>query len=129
MASSTPRHHADGEHAVEPLGAEIGLGGGGQAGHDRLSRRIGAELAAEGAEVGDDLRQQAWRDGGVDQQRLGGAADIGAAHLGIRHDPPRHGRVGGGVDVGVAQPLGMGEDRHSGLGLHPASPGPYRRAE
>jgi hypothetical protein len=98
---------------------EIRISRAGQAVDDRLSRRIGAEIAAEGTQIPDDIRQQAGRDGGVDEQRLGGAANIGAAHLRIRHDPPRHRRVGARVDIGVAKPLGMGEDRHARLGLHP----------
>ena len=39
-------------------------------------------------------------------------------HLGVGEDGAGHGRVGGLVDVGVAQALGVGEDRDAGLGLH-----------
>ena len=34
------------------------------------------------------------RAGAIDQQRLGGAADAGAAHLGVEHDRLRHVEVG-----------------------------------
>ena len=63
-------------------------------------------------------RQQRRGDGAVDQQRLGGAADAGPAHLGVRHDAPGHRVIGGGVNVGVAKPFGMREHRHPRLALH-----------
>ena len=45
------------------------------------------------------------------------------AHLGVGDDGARHRRVGGGVDVGVAEPLGMREHRHPRLALHPLDQG------
>ena len=101
---------------------------GGRSAMIARARPSARKLAAERAQVGDQQRQQRGRDGGVDQQRLGRAADAGAAHLGIGQDGARHRRVGGRVDVGVAEPLGMGEHRHAGLLHHPRAPGPCRRA-
>ena len=37
--------------------------------------------------------------------------------------------LGGGVDIGVAEALGVGEDRHARLRLHPLDQGACRRAE
>ena len=111
-------HHGDVQDGVQPLGAEIGLGGRRQLGQDGAGAGVGAEGTAERGEVRHQQRQQAGRDGGVHQQRLGGTADAGAAHLGVGQDGARHGRVGTGVDVGVAEPLGMGEHRHPRLRQH-----------
>ena len=57
-------------------------------------------------------------EGPVDQQRLGRAADAGAAHLGVDDDRRGHVEVGGRVDIDVADAFEMGEDRHPRLGLH-----------
>jgi hypothetical protein len=38
--------------------------------------------------------------------------------LGVDHDGAGHGRIGGLVDIDVAQALEMGEDRHAGIGLN-----------
>ena len=56
--------------------------------------------------------------GRVDQQRLGRAADAGAAHLGVDDDATRHGEVRRRMDIGVAEPVEMGEDRDARLRLH-----------
>ena len=78
--------HGDRQDGVEPFGVEIRLARRRQVGHDGARRGIGAEVAAERAQIGNDRGQQRGRDGAVDQQRLGGAADAGAAHLGVGHD-------------------------------------------
>ena len=57
-------------------------------------------------------------DRAVDQQRLGRAADAGAPHLGVDGDAHRHVEPGGAVDVEVAEPFEMREDRHARLLLH-----------
>ena len=44
------------------------------------------------------------------QQGLCGAADRHPAHLGVEHDRARLGRIGGGVDIGVANAFEMGND-------------------
>ena len=59
----------------------------------------------------------AGREARVDQQRLHRAADAGAAHLGVERDRARLRRIGGGVDVGVADAVEMGEHRHARIGL------------
>ena len=80
-------------------------------------------VAADGAAAGDQRaehrRQQALGGVAVDQQRLGGAADAGAAQLGVDRDRLRHGGVGGCVQVGVAVALEMGQHRDAALGHHP----------
>ena len=87
--------------------------------HDRARPRIGAEIAAAAhARSADQHRQQRGRDRGIDQQRLGRAADAGAPHLGVGQHRARHRRIGRGVDIGVAEPLGMGQHRHPRLALH-----------
>ena len=57
-------------------------------------------------------------DGAVDQQRLGRAADAGAAHLGVDGDLHRHVEIGRAVDIEMADAFEMGEDRHPRLALH-----------
>jgi hypothetical protein len=51
----------------------------------------------------------------VDQQRLGRAADAGAAHLGVDDDLHGHVEIGGSVDIDVADAFEMREDRHARL--------------
>ena len=106
-------HHLHRQDGVEPFGREVLVGGRGQVGQDRPRGRIGAEVAAEGAQVGHQHRQQRGGDGGVDQQRLGRAADAGAAHLGIGQDGARHRGIRRGMDVGVAEPFRMREHGHA----------------
>ncbi len=55
----------------------------------------------------------------MDEQGLRGAADAGAAHLGVDDDLHRLVEVGRPVDVDVHDALEMGEDRHARLALHP----------
>ena len=55
----------------------------------------------------------------MDEQGLRGAADAGAAHLGVDDDLHRLVDVGRPVDVDVDDPLEMGEDGHARLPLHP----------
>ncbi|GJD59703.1 hypothetical protein IFDJLNFL_5634 [Methylobacterium dankookense] len=57
--------------------------------------------------------------GRVDQQRLGGAADAGAAHLAVEEHGAGHVEIGLPVDVDVADAVEMGEDRDLRLALHP----------
>ena len=56
--------------------------------------------------------------GAVDQQRLGRAANAGAAHLGIGDDGLGHVEISRFVDIDVADAFEMGEDRHAGFRLH-----------
>ena len=63
-------------------------------GSGRLRRRVAADLAA-GLEQRVEERHEMRRGAGaVDQQRLGGAADAGAPHLGVEHDVARHVEIG-----------------------------------
>ena len=56
--------------------------------------------------------------GAIDEQRLGGAADAGAAHLGIDDDFQRLFEIGRLVDIDVHHALEMREHRHARLALH-----------
>ena len=115
--------HGDGQHGVQPLGVEVAADSRRQIRHDRAGRSIGAEIAAEGAQVGDDRRQQGSGAGGIDQQRLGGAADAGPPHLGVGDNGARHVGIGLAIDIGVAEPFGVGQHRHTRLALHPLDQG------
>jgi hypothetical protein len=55
--------------------------------------------------------------GPVDQQRLGGATNAGAAQLRIDDDPRRPREVGGAIDIDVHDALEVGEDRDTRLAL------------
>ena len=59
------------------------------------------------------------RAGPVHQQRLGRAADAGAAQLGVQHDRARHGEVGVAVDIDVAVAFEVPDHRHARFLLHP----------
>ena len=54
--------------------------------------------------------------GAVDEQGLGGAADSGAAHLGVDDDGARHLKVGGAIHVSVADAFQVLEKRDPALG-------------
>ena len=55
----------------------------------------------------------------VDQQRFHCPANAGAPHLGVDRNRPRHIGVGGGIDIGVVDPVEMREDGHTRIGLNP----------
>ena len=86
----------------------------------RLHGRVAAHLAAG---IEQRLRRAARRcvagAGAVDQQRLGGAADAGAPHLGVerRSPSPCRGRPPR-CDVDVADAFEVREHRHARLRLH-----------
>ena len=84
----------------------------------RLRRLVAAHRATRGDQRFDERGQHRRRGGAVDQQRLGGAADAGAAHLRIDDDRDRLVEVGGAVDVDVHEAFEMGEDGHPRLALH-----------
>ena len=71
-------------------------------------------------QIGEDRRQIRRRDGAVDEQGFGRTADAGAPHLGVEHDAPGFVHVGGTIDVGVAQPFEMGDNRDAALALYPS---------
>ena len=66
-----------------------------------------------------DRHQVRRRAGAVDEQRLGGAADAGAAHLGVERDGARHAHVGVAIDIHVAVAFEVSDHRHARLLLHP----------
>ena len=111
--------HGDRQGGAEPLSAEIFFCRGRQSGHGRARARIGPKCAAECGEVCNQVRQECGCAGGVDQQRLGGATHAGAAHFRVCEDRTRHGRVGRGMDVGVAEAVRVGEYGDAGVALNP----------
>ena len=58
------------------------------------------------------------RAGGVDQHRLGGAADAGAPQLGVLDDGARHGEVRIPVHEHMTHAFEMSDDRHTRFLLH-----------
>ena len=86
---------ARGDDRVLIFGVPVLVGGGLHARIDLLHGVVAAHLAA-GIDQHLDQRLQAGRGAGaIDQQRLGRAADAGAAHLGVEHDRLRHFEIGG----------------------------------
>jgi len=80
--------------------------------------RLVAAHGAAGLEQGADERGEMRRGAGlVDQQRLGRAADAGAAQFGVEQDLARHGEIGLRIDIDMAVAVEMGEDRHTRLAL------------
>ncbi len=114
-----PINDGNGQDCIQPFGIEITSLSGRQPWHDPARRRIGSERASQRLQVVHQQRQQNRRYGLVDQQRLRRAAYSGSPHLSVGDDPAGHFRIGRPVHVGVVQPLGVGQDRHSGLALHP----------
>src|SRR5665213_733998 len=80
---------------------------------------VAADRAAGLVQLGKDRRQQFLGDLAVDQKRLGRAADSGAPHLRVHHDPARLGRVGRAIEIDVAYALEMRDHRQAAFGLHP----------
>ena len=103
---------------VEKFLAEILLARRLDARIDLLQRCIAAHFAAGIEQCLDRRLVDFLRRRLVDQQRLGRAADAGAAQLGIHHDRLRHFRLGLLVDIDVADALEMSEDRNPRLFLH-----------
>jgi hypothetical protein len=87
-------------------------------GSTRPHGRVAAHLAARVEQRAHERRQVRRDAGRVDQQRLGGAADAGAAQLGVQHDRARHVEVGGAIHVDVADALEVADHRHARLLLH-----------
>ena len=67
---------------------------------------------------GEDRRQRFLGDGAIDQQRLGRAADAGAAHLRVRDDAQRLLEIGGAIDIDVAIAFEMRDHRNAAFALH-----------
>ena len=113
-----PVDHLGGDDRVEIFGRPILLGRRPDARIGGLRVRIAAHLAARIDQHADQRRKQLRRDRAVDQQRLGGAANPGAPHLGVENDRLGHSGLGALVDIDVAIAVEMGEHRHTRLGLH-----------
>src|SRR5215472_16773811 len=83
--------HPGGENGVEIFGAPVLLGRRLDAPIHRLHRGVATDLAAGIEQHGNQRPEQFAGAGAIDQQRLGGAADAGAAHFGVEHDRLGHG--------------------------------------
>ena len=114
-----PVHDLDREDRVQVLGVPVLGRGGNGARLEPAHGLVAADLAAGGDKVVQDRPELVLRDGPVDEQGLGRAADAGAPHLGVEHDPARHLGVGGGVDVGVAQTFQVRDHRDAAFVLDP----------
>jgi len=95
-------HHGDAQDEVQVLGVPVRVGGGFQVGDEGAARRVAAELAAARAERGGDPGQELRRDRLVHEQVLDRVAHARPLHLRVQTDALRHGEIGGGVDVEVA---------------------------
>ena len=115
-------HQSGGDDRIEIFGRPVflvGQFGSRQQGLDffrapdqaaRLAQRLQKPICQRGR-VGDSP---------VDQQRLCGAANAGAAHLGVDGDGFSLRGIGVLVDIDMANAFQMGEDRHTGFGLDTA---------
>ena len=72
-----------------------------------------------GQEIAGDRRELGRGDAPIDQQGSPSRRRRHAPHLGVQQDGPGHGGVGAGIDIGVAEPIEMGEDGNAALALHP----------
>jgi len=113
----------NGEDRVEVFGAPVLLGCRRDLAVECQNLGIAAQIAARGAQIGEDRRQDRRRDLAVDQQGLGGPADRHPAHLGVEHDRPCLHGVGRAVDIGVAEPFEVGDHRYPALALNPLDQG------
>ncbi len=109
-----------GNDRVFIFGAPVLFGGRPGRGDHLADGVVAADFAAlfdqrvdDGLEVGRD-------DFLVDEQGFGGAADAGAAHLGVGDHADSDIEIGAFVDIDVDQPFEMGKDRDAGLGLDAA---------
>src|SRR5215216_506032 len=102
-----------GDDRVEILGIPIVVGRRLHPRVDLLHGVVAAHLAA-GFEQHLDQRLQIRSSGcAIDQQGLGGAADAGAAHLGVQHDRLGHLEFGGSIDIDVVDAFEMRKHRYA----------------
>ena len=109
--------HLGGDDRVLIFGVPVFVGGGLHpasarctAASPRTSQPASISISTSGLR----LRRRA---GAIDQQGLGGAADAGAAHLGVQHDRLGHLEIGGVIDIDVVDAFEMREHRHARFGL------------
>ena len=113
-------HHRDRQHGIQPFRGEI---------LRRRGRQLRADVARAGHRRGSRSRARARSATSTGSSAGAMAASISSVSvapqtpvrriLAFARMLARHGRVGGGVDIGVAEPLGMGEDRDPRLLHHP----------
>ena len=83
--------HLDGDDGVEIFGRPVLLAA--PASRARSAARTASSPRTSqpaSSSIVDQRLEMRRRDGAIDQQRLGGAADAGAPHLGVEHDRLRH---------------------------------------
>ena len=108
----------DGNDGVEIFGDEI-LGACGICRRKDAANLVGAtDLAALLGKRLEDRGEMGARCAPVDEERFGGTANAGAAHLGIERDRDRHVEIGRCVHIDVAETFEMGKDRHTRLVLN-----------
>ena len=119
---------AGGDDRVEIFGAQ-------SSSRRRLHARVGACAAASprtsqpaSISMVDQRLEIVAGAGAIDQQRLGGAADAGAAHLRVQHDGLRHGELGGAVHIDVTRRLRDARTPARALRSARVRPGSCRRA-
>ncbi len=102
---------------VQILAAPVFVSSGDNVAH-RLNRSIAMNPNTCRRQCRDQISPETIGDGPVNQQALGGTANSGAPGLGVHHHVQRFLRIGGRIDINVADAFQMGEDWHAGFGLH-----------
>ena len=108
------------DHRVEIFGAPILFRRRLEARQQRQHIGRGADFAAGFLQRFDKRLQMRGRDGAVDQQGFGRAADAGTAHLGVDDNLQRHVEITRGIDIDMAETFEMGKDRHARFRLDAA---------
>ena len=112
-----PIDHRNAEDRVEIFAVPVLRAGRLDARIKRAGPGIAAQFAAGIKQVGHYRRRIG--KARIKQQRFHRPAHTGAAQLGVERDGPRLGRIGGGMDVAVIDPVQMGQHRHPRIGLDP----------
>src|SRR3546814_1280188 len=100
-----PRHDAHGQDGRQIFSGPVPLDGGTDVPIEPRALLVAPQLAASGAQRLHQARKERGRAGAVDQQCLRRPADGNAAPLGVEDDLHPHLRIGGAVDIAVADPL------------------------
>ena len=106
-----------GDDAVKELAAPVFFAGRHDA-RDVEKRLVASDLDAGLDEVSQERGASGFVKGAINEQAFGGAANSGAAGLGIEDDATRLHEVGGAVDIDVDDAFEVSEDRHPRFGLH-----------
>ena len=90
-------------------GLDLPAGSGAQ---DCQGAAIAVQLHSRGSQPGGNACESLDRDGRVYQQRVQRITDVGTANLGVERDVGRHLKVGGAVNIGVADADPTGDCWH-----------------